>query len=302
MSAHVRLLPSIALCFAVLLWGSSFIAMKVAVTALDPLLVIFGRMAVATLFFSLLARRFLRAKYQKGDWIPMVLMALCEPGLYFLFEAYGLTLTTAAQGGMVTATLPVLVTAAAFVWLQERPSLRIWLGFILAMGGVVWLSLAGEIQEAAPNPILGNFMVFMAMVCATGYTLLLKKLSVRYSPWLLTAVQAVVGTVFYLPGLLFVDWGATLANSTGMLPWASVFYLGACVSIGAYGCYNYGMSRLPASQASAFINGIPVVSVILAWLLLGERLNGQQLVACVVVFAGVLLSQGTVGHKLEQSG
>ncbi len=289
-----RLVPTLALCVAMLLWGSSFIAMKVAVTALDPLVVILGRMAVATLLFSLAARRFLRAKYQKGDWVPMLLMALCEPGLYFLFEAYGLTLTTAAQGGMVTATLPVLVTAAAFVWLKERPSLRIWAGFLLAMGGVVWLSLAGDANETAPNPALGNLMVFMAMICATGYTLLLKKLSVRYSPWLLTAVQALVGTIFYLPGLLFVDWSHTLNTPTGMLPWMAILYLGAVVSIGAYGCYNFGMSRLPASQASAFINGIPVVSVVLAWVLLDERLNASQLLACVVVFAGVLLSQGTV--------
>ncbi|MCA1943823.1 MAG: DMT family transporter [Desulfovibrio sp.] len=285
-----RLVATLALSLAMVLWGSSFIAMKVAVGALHPLLVIFGRMLLATLLFAVFARRFLRAEYHKGDWKPMLLMGLCEPGLYFLFEAYALKHTSAAQAGMVTAMLPVMVAGAAAAWLGERPSPRIWAGFGLAVLGVIWLSAASSTQEAAPNPLLGNFLEFMAMVCATGYMLLLKKLSARYSPWLLTAIQALVGTLFYLPTLPFVSWPETWDP----LPLLAVVYLGSIVTIGAYGCYNFGMSRLPASQASAFVNAIPAVSLLLAWLLLGETLNTQQLAACGVVFAGVFLSQGTV--------
>ncbi|GAB7079770.1 DMT family transporter [Megalodesulfovibrio paquesii] len=290
-SSHLAAI--LALSLAMVLWGSSFIAMKVAVGTFHPLLVIFCRMLLATLLFALFARRFMRAEYRAGDWKPMLLMGLCEPGLYFVFEAYALKHTSAAQAGMVTAMLPVMVAGAAAAWLGERPSPRIWAGFILAVCGVVWLSLASTVQEAAPNPMLGNFLEFLAMVCATGYMLLLKKLSARYSPWLLTAIQAAVGTLFYLPTLPFVDWPQHLE----LLPTLSVLYLGSIVTIGAYGCYNFGMSRLPASQASAFVNAIPAVSLLLAWLLLGERLSLQQLVACGVVFGGVILSQGTVRQK-----
>ena len=71
----------------------------------------------------------------------------------------------------------------------------------------------------------------------------------------------------------------------------AVLYLGTVVSVGAYGLYNFGISRLPASQAAAFVNLIPVFSILLGYLILGERLTPWQLCACALVFFGVLLSQ-----------
>jgi drug/metabolite transporter (DMT)-like permease len=72
---------------------------------------------------------------------------------------------------------------------------------------------------------------------------------------------------------------------------ASILYLGVFVTLGAYGLYNYGMSKIPAGQASAFVNLIPVISMLLGWAWLGERLNAAQLAGVAVVFGGVLLSQ-----------
>jgi len=63
------------------------------------------------------------------------------------------------------------------------------------------------------------------------------------------------------------------------------------VTVGAYGLYNYGVSQLPASQASGFTNLIPLFTLVFAMLLLGERLNAMQLLAAALVFGGVALSQ-----------
>ena len=77
----------------------------------------------------------------------------------------------------------------------------------------------------------------------------------------------------------------------------AVVYLGAVVTLGAYGCYNYGVSKLPASQATAFVNLIPVFTIILGWLILGEKFNFMQYLAAAVVFAGVILSQDSAGGE-----
>lgn len=63
------------------------------------------------------------------------------------------------------------------------------------------------------------------------------------------------------------------------------------VTVGAYGLYNFAVSRLPANQASAFVNLIPLFTLLFAVLLLGERLTGQQVFGATLVFAGVALSQ-----------
>ena len=70
-----------------------------------------------------------------------------------------------------------------------------------------------------------------------------------------------------------------------------MLYLGTVVSVGAYGLYNFGVSRIPASQASAFVNLIPVFTIVLGFWALDERLNFWQWMACALVFAGVLVSQ-----------
>ena len=67
--------------------------------------------------------------------------------------------------------------------------------------------------------------------------------------------------------------------------------IGLVVTVGAYGLYNYGVSRLPASQASGFTNLIPVFTLIFAALLLGESLSPLQYLAAALVFVGVALSQ-----------
>lgn len=278
----------VCLIMAMALWGSSFIALKLAFAELPPLWVIFGRMALGSLVFLLAWRWRGQMHYRAGDWKYLLGLAACEPCLYFLFEALALQHTSAAQAGMVTALLPLLVAVGAFIFLSERISHLTLAGFLLALIGAVWLSLAGSADEHASNPLLGNFYELLAMLCAMGYTLLLKHLSARYSPFLLTAMVAFVGSIFFLP----LAWlSAPPPTSVSPMGLAAVAYLGIVVTVGAYGLYNFGVSRLPASQASGFTNLIPVFTLLFAILLLGERLNSQQILAAAVVFSGVLLSQ-----------
>ena len=149
---------------------------------------------------------------------------------------------------------------------------------------------AGEPTAEAPHPVKGNFLEFLAMVCATGYIISLKRLTSRYTPFFLTAIQAFVGTAFFFPTLFFAS--TRLPDRIDWLPLLAVVYLGAVVTLGAYGLYNYGVSRVPASRASVFINLIPVFTVILGWLILDERFTVPQYFASVLVFVGIFLSQG----------
>jgi len=270
------------------LWGSSFIALKLAFAEWPPLWVIFGRMALGSLVFLLAWRWRGRIEYRAGDWRYLLGLAVCEPCLYFIFEALALQNTSASQAGMITAMLPLLVAMGAFLFLRERTSRNALAGFLVAVVGAVWLSLAGEADSHAPAPLLGNFYEFLAMLCASAYILLLKHLSARYSAFFLTATQAFIGALFFLP----------VAALTSPLPGAisgqglgAVIYLGVVVTVGAYGLYNLGVSRLPASQASGYINLIPVFTLLFAALFLGESLNGMQLSAAGLVFLGVALSQ-----------
>ncbi|MGE4298106.1 MAG: DMT family transporter [Desulfovibrionaceae bacterium] len=293
MNTASPILPAVGLVLAMLIWASSFIAMKVAVMAFDPMLAICARMVIAALCFACLAPRLRGMAYRKGDWRYMAFMAFCEPCLYFVCEGYALRLTSASQAGMVSATLPVMVAVGAWFVLREKLGPRAWLGLALAVAGVAWLSLSGEATEAAPNPLAGNLLEFLAMVAATGYMLTLKKLTSRYSPLFLTAVQAVGGSIFFLPVVAATGgFAAPLPDPLPLGPALAVLYLGTAVTLGAYGLYNFGVSRLEAGKAAAYINLIPVLAVLMGWLFLDETLTPPQYAASALVLAGVLLSQG----------
>ena len=283
-----RIQAMACLVVAMALWGSSFIALKLAFAELPPLWVIFGRMALGSVVFICAWRWRGQLDYRAGDWKYLLGLAICEPCLYFVFEAIALQNTSASQAGMITALLPLMVAVGAFVFLHERITRASLAGFLLAVIGVVWLSLGGKVDAHAPAPLMGNFFEFLAMLCAMVYTLTLKYLSTRYSAFLLTAMQSFVGALFFLP---VAAWSAPFPATISLAGLAAVVYLGLVVTVGAYGLYNFALSRLPASQASAFINLIPLFTLLLAVLLLGESLTIHQLLGCGLVFAGVALSQ-----------
>lgn len=283
-------LAQCALILAMVLWASSFIALKFAFRTYDPLVVIFGRMLIASLCFLLIGKRLAQTlHYRKGDYKLILFMALCEPCLYFLFEAKAVANTTASQAGLITAMLPILVMIAAALILKERITGRSIAGSIVAVSGVCWLTVLSAPTAEAPNPLLGNLLEFLAMVCATGYTIALKSLTERYPPFFLTAMQAFAGCLFYLP-LLFLP-GTELPHDFHPGPALAVVYLGAVITLGAYGLYNYGLKYAPANKAASYVNLIPVFSVLMGWLLLGETFTAGQTAAAALVMAGVYLSQ-----------
>ncbi len=282
-------LPTICLLTAMVLWASSFIALKLAFQGYHPMAVIFGRMFIASICFLFLLPALKGNTYERGDLKYILFMVVCEPCLYFLFEAKAIENTTASQAGMITAMLPLLVAISAGVLLKEVVTRKTIAGFLLAISGAALLSLNSQSSAAAPHPALGNFYEFIAMVCATGYTITLKKLTSRYNPFFLTAIQAFAGSLFYLPVMLLSS--APLPHTFLAVPAFSIVFLGVFVTLGAYGLYNYGVSRIPASQASAFVNLIPVFTVFLGWLVLGEKFTLLQYLASALVFAGVFISQ-----------
>lgn len=293
-----RWLPVAALVLAMVLWGSSFVALKYSFQEMHPLMVIFGRMVVASLCFLPFGRFFFRMGLRRRHVVPLVAMCLCEPCLYFLFESAALVYTTASQAAMITVMLPLMVALGAGCVLKERIYGRTAAGFAIAAAGALWLGLSGEATAQAPRPVLGNFLEFMAMVCAAGYTILMKQLSKELHPFFLTGLQAFAGALFFSPVLLLES---VRAASLSMNGWLVVLYLGTVVSVGAYGLYNFGISRIPASRASAFVNLIPVFAMLLGFLILDERLTGWQWMACALVFVGVALSQEIPGASEREA-
>ena len=278
-----------ALAGAMFLWSGTFIAMRVALTAFHPVMMIFARMLASSLILIPLAPGFARrTRYVKGDWRIVLLLVIAEPCLYFMFEAYALKYTTASQAGVVTALLPLLVGVSAFFILKERLGFKAWIGFSLAVGGVIVLTLAGEDTESAPNALLGNTLEFFAMLMACVYTLCVRRLT-GFPPFFITALQAFGGTLFF--GLMLLALDVNLPDA--LPPAEPLIALGflSFSTIVAYGLYNLGIARLGAGPAAAWINLIPALTLVMGIIFLGETLSLLQSAAILPILFGVVLSQ-----------
>ena len=289
-----RMLPLAALLTAVFLWGGSFAAMRLAVQAMHPLSVVWLRMIIALAVILPFAGRLNFDSYRRGDWKLMVPMVIFQPCLYFLLESNALRYTTSSQAGVISALVPLLVAVGAWLMLAEPVGRRTFAGLFLSVGGVAVLSVSGSADTSASNPLLGNGLELCAMASAAINMILVKRLSDRYNPWLLTALQLLAGSLFFSPGLVLLIRNPSVDWTTALI--FSIVYLGALVTLGAFGLYNWGMSRIPASQASAFINLVPVTAVVIGWMVMGESLNTVQCIAAAGVIVGVAISQRSKGQ------
>lgn len=290
-----RYIPHMALTVAMIVWSTSFIALKIALSAFSPPEVMAGRMLAASLVCLPALKPVLRAMRNKATRNAVLLCVLCEPCLYFLCETFALRYTSAAQAGMVIALVPLAVAAGAWIILGERLRARVWVGFSLAIGGVVWLTLGSVATDSSPAPLLGNFLEFLAALCATGYTLMVRKLSNKMGPMALTAASSYAGAIFFLPLCLLplslepVNLGTTLPI---WAPIACILYLGTIVTFVGYGLYNYGIYRLSAGRAAAYTNLIPVLTLFMGVMWMGDVLTPPQYVASALVIVGIVMSQG----------
>ena len=283
MSIQLRLITVVAMA----IWGSTFVAMKVLVVDLPPMFILFWRMVFALGAFILLWKWVFKGnRYQSGDIFYFILMGLFEPCLYFMLESEALVHTSAGQAGMVTALFPIMLAVAAYWFFAERVGRFQVFGLFLGVAGVVWMTLVSEQVEMAPNPLLGNSLEALAMMSAIGYTLMVKRLSARYTPLFLTSLQAVAGIVFFGVGLMF----EVPPEKVEVHHWWILVYLGVGATLGAYGLYNYVVSKVPASQVAGYINLIPVFAVGCSVVFLGEVIGLTQLMAMMLIFVGIALS------------
>ncbi len=281
----------LAAVLATILWGGAYVAMKFALQSFHPMTMIFLLLVVSSitfLFFLPSLRQ--KQKYTKGDWRIFLVLVICEPCLYYIFEGYALSYTSASQAGMLSATLPIFVGVLGYLLLKEKISLTAWIGCLISICGAVWLSIGAVADEHAPNPLLGNFLQICGMVFAALYAICIRRLSRGYTPMFITALQSWFGVFFFsfalfIPGMGLPEDGGTL------LAWCSVIYLGIGISFGAYSLYSFSISRMGASRASMLMNLIPVFTLIFGMLILGERLTFAQCLASVLVLGGVILSQ-----------
>jgi len=279
---------------AMVLVGSSVVAGKLMAESLPVFLAggLSSSIGAAILLPVLFACEGGLPAVARRELLVLFLQAFTGIFLFRVLLLWGLLFTSAAEGGVITSTTPAVVGLISILFLKERPGPRVWAGIVLAVAGIVALNVVGpgaEVDGArGPAPLLGNLLVFGAVVCEALFTIFGKAASERVSP-LATAVSAsVLSLALFFPLGLYQAAGFDF-SSVGFAGWASVAHYGVFVTALGYLLWFGGLSRVPASTAGVFTGVLPVSAVLLSYLILGEPFSWAHPVGLACVLAAIVL-------------
>lgn len=273
------------LTFAMVLVGSTVIASKVIGGGLPPFTAAALRFAIALPFFLAVMRMSGAPWPRPGgrDWLLLILQSTAGSVGYTTLLISGLRLTSAANAGVIIGTLPVVSAAIAITILGERPRPSVLVAIALAAIGV--FAIAFQPQEAGTWSLLGNGLIFAAVLCEGLFILLNKRLNVPIAPLAQSTLMTGIGlAVALVPALFEMPW---TVNMTAASLWAVVYYA-LVPTVGGYLLWYGGLARVSGAEASLFTAMAPVSAVLLAFSILGETVSLYQLIGIGCVLFAVL--------------
>ena len=275
---------------AMLFWGMSFVWTSILLRFYQPVSIIFIRLVISSLFLLLLIFIFrLKEKIKKSDYLLLFCSALFNPFFYFLGENYGLKYTTSTVTSVIIATIPLFSPVAAWIAIRERLSWLNLAGILISFIGILIMLLKTDFSLVVdPKGIL--FLAF-AVLSAIVYTVLLKKLSFRYSALLIITSQNIIGVFLFMPLFFIYDFQHFITVIPTRQIITSFLFLSILASSLSYIFFAKTVKMVGISKANVFTNLIPVVTALFSYLILTEYFSVIKLIGIFIVIAGVFISE-----------
>lgn len=278
----MRIKADLTLFLVAVIWGSAFVAQRVA-----------GQMG-SVYYFN--AARYLLAAlvvlpfaghisdlFRSRDQIKWVLVAGFLLFLGSGLQQAGMVYTTAGNAGFITSLYVVLIPIALFVFWKEKPHWLSILAVAVAGAGAFLLSTGGKFQLRAR----GDLLQLIGALFWTFHVIVLGKFASKFD-----AMTFSVGQLFVC-GALNLGYGMAVETPPpfdwsliGAVAYTAIFSLGLC-----YTLQIWAQRYSPPADAALIISLESVFAVLAGWILLGEQLAPLQILGCVLIFSAVVLSQ-----------
>jgi len=225
----------------------------------------------------------------RRDWLFLFLQTLTGVFLFSVFLLYGLKWTTAAESGVISSTTPAVLGLISFLFLHERISFNKVMGIAFTLFGVIAISLIGATGSVGrgSNPLLGNLLVFGAVVGEALVTIFRKVVSEKVTPLMSATVMSVLGMMMFLPFAIYEAVDFDFPHTT-IADWFTVTYYGIAVTVVAFILWFRGVLKVPASIAAVFTGVWPVSAVLLSYIVLKERFVISHLLGVICVLLGIV--------------
>ncbi|WP_026694228.1 DMT family transporter [Peribacillus kribbensis] len=280
------LLGSSYLMLASSLWGGMYVVVKVVVSVIPPLELVWLRYAVAIvalLVIGLITKQ--NWRIQKHHFLLIIAIGIIGNAISIVTQETGTMLSTAQMGAIITSATPAFMVVFARFFLRERITLKKAISVLLATIGVFLIVGIGDLDVSSK---LGGLSLLIAALTWALMSVLVKRLPDDYSQIVVTAYSIatalIILTPFVLPRLHLLE-ASQLAHPA---IWGGILYLGIISTACGFLLWNRGLQMLNAASGGIFFFFQPVVGTLLGWLILGEKIGFSFWAGSILILTGVL--------------
>ena len=272
-------------------FGSNVIAVKhISPRLIEPAGLSFSRMFfTAILFLILWVFKKDNTSIEKKDYPKLLLAALLGITGNQLFSIYGISLTNPIHASLLILSTPIIVSVLAAFILKEQFGLNKFLGLLLGVSGATLLILMRDNSSSKSATLKGDLMVIGGAFCYSGYLILIKSFSHKYSTISILRIVFTLGAICSLPitikPFLSAHW-----EQFQFEDWYSIFHVVILATFCAYLLMNYGVTRWGPSKTGSFIYFQPLFGTLSAIVMVHQTLNVTIMSAASLIILGVIVT------------
>ncbi|MBF7055067.1 DMT family transporter [Halomonas sp. KAO] len=274
---------------AVLIWSGNMTINQLTVGTIAPSSIAFLRWVLA---LAVLTPLVAPAAWQhratiRREWPKLAVLGLLGMGLWQGLAYMAAETTSATNMGILAAMVPLLTVLLSALILREPPRLGGVAGGALALVGVaILLGRGSPLSLLELTVAKGDALMLVAATCYALYGVMLKRWPIALPPWVLLYGQVIFAVLILLPPYLLGPMTPVDSSNIGL-----ILYAGIPASIITTFLWMLAIRRIGASQASIFINLMPLFSAIIAMFALGERIALFHFLGGALILAGVVMAQ-----------
>lgn len=280
-----------ALTTAAIVWGGSIVGQKYALGSFSAVetSVLRGLGALTILIPLWWWQEGGRIQFSGRDAAIFVALGLGVLGNHLL-TLFGLRYISAAAAGVIIGSSPAITALLSSLLIRDIPFRAVWAGCTVSFVGVFLVSGLAAESGAGARPWLGGALVMLGLVSWALYTIGGRRVMERFSPLAVNWITLALSIPWQIP-LLWTDPKVSLAgfDSVPSTGWLALTYLIVFATALGQQAWLYGVKGIGPSRAGVFVNVIPVSTLVLSALVLGEKIDVKEFVGIALILAGVWL-------------
>jgi len=284
-----KLVPYLEALFAVIVWGTSFIATKIAVGQISPVAVVWLRfaMGIPILLVAVVMRK--QFAFPKGsEWWYFALIGFIGITFHQWLQSNGLQTAQATTTAWIVSTSPAFIAILGWMVLKEKLTLLQSSGIVLAMIGVLAVVSKGDLSTLTNGRFgtYGDFLILISAVNWAVFSILSRRglqvhPSTRMTFWVMT-IGWLLTSVAFFAGRSYAEIPQLDARG-----WIAMIFLGIFTTGFAYIAWFDALAQLSAAQTGAFLFIEPLTSMVVASIILNEQITLVSVLGGAIILVGI---------------